>query len=147
MNYKNVNDYELIYMVRENDDNALETLFDKYKPLVVKVALKYFDSVKNKGIDFDDMVQEGLITVGQAISSYNVESNSLLYSYVLLCLERHFMTFCRNVNSTKNYWLNSSVRDENLYTNLGYNSDFSCNLLFHFAFFFGKVTNNLQILS
>ena len=36
MNYKN--DYEIIYMIRENDDIARNIMFDKYMPIVKNIA-------------------------------------------------------------------------------------------------------------
>ena len=42
MNYKNYNDYELIYSVREKDDFAFDIIFEKYQPIIKKFATDFF---------------------------------------------------------------------------------------------------------
>ena len=41
MEYR-VNDNELIYMIRDGDDFAINRLFEKYKPLVTSVANSFY---------------------------------------------------------------------------------------------------------
>lgn len=115
MDYKNVNDYEVMYMVRENNDEAMSLLFDKYMPLIKKLAVKYYDKVKNCGIEFEDFIQEGMIALNRAIMNYDDNSNTLFYTYISVCIERQFITYCRNLNSQKHCFLNYSVRDEELH--------------------------------
>ena len=57
MDYKNINDYELIYMIRENDSDK-NIVFNKYKPLVESIAKECYKKT-NKSIDLDDLIQEG----------------------------------------------------------------------------------------
>lgn len=123
MNYKNVNDYEVIYMIRENDDDALNIMYEKYRPLVKKIASKYFLLVEKK-VTFDDLIQEGMIAVGNAIKTFNEYSDVLFYTYLSVCVERRLLTFCRNINSHKNYILNNSSFDENIDNR--YDSNISC---------------------
>lgn len=59
MDYKQVNDYEVISMIRENDDDARDIMYQKYLPVIRKGASKYFFDVKKHGVEFDDLVQEG----------------------------------------------------------------------------------------
>ena len=42
----NINDNELIYMIKENDDEAINTLFKKYEPLINKCCSAYYVFVK-----------------------------------------------------------------------------------------------------
>ena len=115
MNYKNVNDYEVMYMIRENDEESVGLMYKKYIPLIKKIASKYFSFIKNCGVEFDDLVQEGMIALNDAIISYNEASNTLFYTYLTICLERHFLTYCRNVNRSTYYYLNTSVRNDLIY--------------------------------
>ena len=63
MNYKGINDYELIYRIRENnDEEAINDLIYKYEPLIAKLARKYYDS-GCQGVDINDFMQEGRIAV------------------------------------------------------------------------------------
>lgn len=112
MNYKNVNDYEIMYMVRENDEDAVDIMFKKYEPVIKQLAAKYFLKVKKCGVEFDDLMQEGLIAFNRALNSYRDDCGAMIYTYIYVCLERHFITYCRNLQSKKNYYLNNSISDE-----------------------------------
>lgn len=112
MNYKNVNDYELMYMIRENDEDAVNMMYEKYLPLIRKIATKYFCMVKKCGIEFDDFVQEGLISLNRAIVNYDDNSDIKLFTYIAVCVERHYISYCRNINSNRHYYLNNAVYGE-----------------------------------
>lgn len=115
MDYKQINDYEVMYMVRENDEEARGILLKKYVPIVSRIASKYLPLVKAFGIDFDDLLQEGMIALNKAINSYDDNSGVLFYTYVLLCVERHIITYCRRSNNKKNYFLNYSIISDDYY--------------------------------
>lgn len=111
MNYKKYNDYELIYSVRENDEQSYDCLFNKYVPLMKKIAYKYYSNYKDYGYELEDFQQEAYISFCSAIHSYNDEKNSLFYTFVTLCINRALMTFCRKISCEKkninnNYFVN-----------------------------------------
>lgn len=123
MEYKKINDYELMYRVRDQDDEARDILFDKYLPLVRKYAYQYFDIVKKCGADLDDLIQEGLLAFYRGIYTYNENKNVLFYTYVSLCIKRQMITYCRNLSSEKQMVLNNAVVDYDL-CNLGEEHNF-----------------------
>ena len=86
MNYKKYNDYELIYNVRENDDSSYNYLFNKYIPIMKRLAYTYYNNYKNYGYDLDDFQQEAYIAFHSAINSFNECKDSLFYTFVVLCL-------------------------------------------------------------
>ena len=85
MNYKNINDYELLYYVKENDDNALNTLFNKYDPVINKLASKYYRKYKYIGITYEDLIQEARIGLMNSIKSFDDEQ-SLFYSFCVISI-------------------------------------------------------------
>lgn len=115
MDYKDLNDYEVVYMVRENDDDAREIIFNKYIPIVKKIASNYLSYAKLARIEYDDLVQEGLIALNIAINRYNEKTGPLFYTFVSVCVERRIIAYCRLMSSSKHYALNSALSDENLY--------------------------------
>ena len=116
MDYKDINDYELIYRIRENDDeDAINIIVKKYEPLIFNVAKKYFVQLKYQGADMTDLVQEGRIAVYKALNSYDPNNVSIFFTYVTICIERHFITYCRNLGANKYSPLNYSVSDDCLY--------------------------------
>ena len=44
--YRNLNDYEILYMICEREDENFNILYEKYKPLIVKIADSYVKSFK-----------------------------------------------------------------------------------------------------
>lgn len=122
MDYKQINDYEVMYMVRENDEEARELLFKKYLPIVGKIASKYTEYIKRKGADFDDLLQEGMIALNAAINGYDDSNGVLFYTYVSVCIERHLATYCRRIDNKKNYFLNNSIDEDNYYSKVDFKS-------------------------
>lgn len=116
MDYKKLNDYEVVYMVRENDDEAREIIFNKYIPLVRRIASNYLTLAKVARIEYEDLVQEGLIALNEAINKYNEYSGVLFYTFLCVCVERRMLTYCRKMSSNKHYLLNTALDDEYIYS-------------------------------
>ncbi len=116
MDYKTVNDYEVVYMIRESDDDSREILFKKYLPLIGKIAYKYLDKAKQVGIEYDDLIQEGWIALDKALQNFDYSGNVLFFTYAYICIERHIITYCRRNANYKNYPLNNSESDDIIYS-------------------------------
>ncbi len=108
MKYK-INDDELIYMIRENDDIAVNTMFEKYKPIIKKTCSSYYSFAKNYGVEYCDLVQEGNISLYQAYSSYDMYKDNTFFTYFLRILNNHLNTYCRNISVKKHSSLNNSI--------------------------------------
>lgn len=104
MDYKNVNDFEVLYLIEENVQYK-EILFDKYKPVLSDICCKFYPALKKCGMDFDDLYQEALIALNKAVDSYDGKS-SLFYSYACVCVKRHLCTFYRCCTTSKKNVLN-----------------------------------------
>ena len=101
MGYKQYNDYELIYMVRENDDDSQDILFQKYQPIVRKIAGEYFSHYSSYGYDYEDFVQEGNVAFQKSVMYYDEKKDSTFYTFVVLCIRRKLLSFCRKISSPK----------------------------------------------
>lgn len=112
MDYKEINDYELVSRIRENDEDALEIIYEKYEPVIRGVAKKYYVSSDYLGVDMNDLIQEGRIALYKAINCYDQNKNTLFYTYLGICLNSHLISYCRNLNSNYNAILNSSYSDD-----------------------------------
>lgn len=92
------NDYELIYLIREQSEEALELLIKQYNPLIGKIASCY----RLKVAEYEDFFQEGLMGFVKSIYSYNEYSESTFYSYALTCVKNAIITAFRKLHrSTK----------------------------------------------
>lgn len=99
MKYKDYNDYELLYMVRENDDFSKDLLLKKYSPIINKIALEFFNSYKNYGYEYDDFYQEAMLAFNNAVVSYDENKNTLFYTFLVLCIKRALLSFTRNISN------------------------------------------------
>lgn len=99
MVYQKYNDYELIYMVQENDDFSYDVLFNKYLPIIKRIAIDYYKNFNRYGYDLDDFLQEGYLSFHKATVSYDEKKDSLFYSFVVLCIHRGLISFCRKITS------------------------------------------------
>ena len=99
MNYKNYNDYELIYMVREKDESSNEILYEKYNPIIRNITYEYYRKYSVYGYDYDDFLQEGYIAFQNALCKYDENKDCLFYTFVVFCLRRSLGTFCRKIST------------------------------------------------
>ena len=118
MDYKRLNDYEILYMVKENSDDARDLMFEKYSPIIKKLANYYYSCNKNMGADYDDFFQEGLIAFNKAINLYDENRDILFYTFAPAVINRHLQTFARNLKVKKNEVLNYSLRAEDTLYNV-----------------------------
>ena len=122
MDYKNYNDYELVYQVRENDSIAYDILMKKYGTLVDKYAKEYYFKNKNIGIEIEDLYQEGMLGVVMALNDYN-SSDTLFYTYASLCIRREMERLVKASKRKKHMILNDSIS-----LNMCINKDPNCTL-------------------
>ena len=101
MNYKDYNDYEVLYMIREDSD-IIDLIIQKYEPLIKKIAFSFFSSYKYMNIDYDDLVQEGRIALYNATKSYNASKDVLFYTYAISSIKKTMLKILKNLSSNKN---------------------------------------------
>ena len=108
MDYKNLNDYELVYQVRENDEIAYNLLIKKYSNLVSMLAKKYLRLYKNIGLEYDDLFQEGMLGIIKALNDYDTRS-TIFYTYASLCAKREMDKLIKTQTRKKRMILNECV--------------------------------------
>ena len=87
LTYQKHNDYEIINLIREGNDEALELMFDKYSRLISKKIFKF-----NLYFEYDDMYQEGMMILYKSINSFDEIYAKSFTRYFELNLERKFIT-------------------------------------------------------
>ena len=116
MDYKNYNDYELVYQVKENDEVAYGVLIQKYSHLVDMLAKKYIKSNQNLGLEYDDLYQEGMVGIIKALEDYN-ENDCLFYTYASLCAKREMDKLLLYYKRKKHMLLNEAISMEQKISN------------------------------
>ncbi len=113
MNYDDINDYEVLSMVADNED-ATELLFKKYKPLIVGLAKKIYNNNQNTGFDLNDLIQEGMIGFSTAINTFDENKDTTFFTYAKTCIERRLISLIKSASRLKHQILNESYSVEDL---------------------------------
>lgn len=113
MNYKDYNDNEILSYINESNEEAIELIYEKYKPLINKIATNLFKKYcKNTGLDISDLTQEGMLGLNSAINHYKENKDVLFYTYAKTCIERKIISSVIAANRQKHKVLNDSISFE-----------------------------------
>ncbi|MCT4597205.1 MAG: RNA polymerase sporulation sigma factor SigH [Vallitalea sp.] len=103
--YEAYSDENLVDLVRDGDNQALDYLMNKFKVLVEKKAKTYFLI----GASRDDIIQEGMIGLFKAIRDFKKEKTSSFYSFADLCVTRQMISAVKASTRQKHLPLNSYI--------------------------------------
>lgn len=138
MNYRDLNDYELISYVKEHNEEANQIMYEKYKPLVTSIAAKMHRYCKNNGLEINDLIQEGFLGLNLSLVTFSEQKNTSFYTYTTTCIERKMISAIITANRLKHKILNESLSFE-IYNNE--NDDFQ-----DFQALLGDNTNNPETI-
>lgn len=111
---KKINDYEIMFLVNEKNENAEEILIKKYKNLINKYVEEYKVTGLQNGLEECDLYQEGLLGLINAIKTFDQSKEASFYTYANICIKTKIQTAIRDSSSKKNIVLNQSVSLDNL---------------------------------
>ena len=117
--YNKENDNELIHLVSESNEDAKELIYQKYRPIIEMKAKKYVKFVVSKGYDMNDLIQEGMIGLTQAINDFKEQKNVQFQTFANLCIDRKIFSFIRNITRDKHRLLNESISIDASYSSTG----------------------------
>ena len=98
-------DNELIILARNGDDRAEEVLAQRYGKLV-RICARHFFLV---GGDGEDLIQEGMLGLLNAIRRYNPAGEASFKTYAERCIRNRLLTAVESANRMKNDPLNRGV--------------------------------------
>ena len=103
--FDNISQEELAVLAQQGDREAEEYLIRGYKDLVKIKAHCYFIA----GADAEDVVQEGMIGLFNAIMTYEEGHETSFKTYAELCINRQIFSAIRTAGRKKHSPLNMSV--------------------------------------
>ncbi len=115
------NDFELVSLAQENNEEAIEILYKKYNDLIQRKAKRVLRILKGSGIELSDIIQEALIGFDEAIRKFNQNDDTIFSTFAIICIDGRIKTFILKQNRGKYRFLNEAVNFEN--------RDNECNLL------------------
>lgn len=123
-------DYELVYLAQDGNEDAINIIYEKYKPIIVKKSKNAIVFVTHHGIEINDIMQEGYIGLEEAIRNFSQDNDATFYTFANLCIDRQILNFLRKINGNKDRILNEAIMlDDSLEKTLKDNYDIEENLL------------------
>ncbi len=98
---KNTNDSELIMLYRENDEDAKNLLFYKYKYIIDILINKYMRFLTNLNIDHQELISECNVGFSDGLKCFDESKDASLVTFVTLCIERRLKGIIRKYNRDK----------------------------------------------
>lgn len=121
MDYRELNDNELVYLCAENNEEAMNLIVNKYKNCILMILKEYLKEYNIIGVEVADLYQEGLIGLMHAIYSYNSTRDVLFYTYANACIRTSLMSAIRQTFRQKNRILNYSYSLDKIFEDSGDN--------------------------
>ncbi len=98
------NEIDIVKMAQNGDSEAITTIINEYK-LIVKAKSRAFYLV---GGEQEDLLQEGLIGVMNAIKNFDESKGIKFSTFANLCVTRQMITAIKMANRDKNNILNNA---------------------------------------
>lgn len=124
------NDFELVYLAQEGNEDAINSLYQKYKPIIVKKSRNAIMYATHHGIDINDIMQEAYIGLDEAIRNFSQNEKATFYTFALLCIDRKISNYLRKTTGSKGKILNDAITiDDTLEKVLGDGFDVEYSLI------------------
>lgn len=99
-------DMDLIQRIRVGEEEVRNTLVTKYTPMVKYIIRNYYSSF----LDFEDLLQEGLIGLLSAIEQYNPGKYDVKFSsFAYICIIRRVYNVIKQTTGNKHRVLNEAT--------------------------------------
>jgi RNA polymerase sporulation-specific sigma factor len=114
--YKDLNDYELVSLAQENNEDAINLLHQKYKPIIEKKSKNVYKVVSKKGVELLDIIQECTIGFEEAIKFFQQDDDVTFYTFCNVCMDRQLKSVITRLNRDKYKILNEAIPIDNIST-------------------------------
>lgn len=104
MEAKNPDDLILSY-AKSGNEVQIVAVIQKYRPFVEQIASRYRDSP----IEFEDLVQEGMIGLLAAIKSYDSDKGASFKTYARICIDNAMQSALRKFTRRKDIPLSNMI--------------------------------------
>lgn len=112
------NDFELVSLAKEHNSEAIEIIYEKYRPIILGKANSLYGIVNHHGVELSDLIQEGYIGLDNAINNFEERDNVTFYTFALVCIERQIIAYIRMSSNKKQRLLNSAINIDDRMENL-----------------------------
>lgn len=102
-------DFELIYMLRQNSNEAFEYSARKFENLAWKVSHDSMYIQRPEGVQVVDLYQEAMLGLVEALYTFRVDKNTGFAHYVKICVVSHVNTRLRKCRSASFLLIDTAI--------------------------------------
>ena len=103
------NDRELLDLIAEHNEDALQIMYKKYEPYIANQARTFYSSAPYVGLEVSDFKQEAMIALTEAMQSYNMNLDVTFFTYATTCIQRRLISSLIGAKRQKHKILNESI--------------------------------------
>ncbi|NMA51339.1 MAG: hypothetical protein GX951_05820 [Mollicutes bacterium] len=107
--YDNVDENELASLICENDENIKNIIFEKYSYIIDILIKKYSYLISIFQIDEEEIRCEASYGFSDGINSYKDNKNTLLRTFLTICIERRIRKYINKFTTSKYKLLNETL--------------------------------------
>ena len=100
-------DEELLKKAKENDEEAKNFLYEKYKYIIDILMKKYYSSQRELALDPHELEQEALYAFSDALNSFDKTKEVKLSTFITVCVDRRIKKMLKRYSGEKAKLLNS----------------------------------------
>ena len=112
---KDTNDYELIMLYREEDEDAKNILFFKYKFIIDILINKYKKQINKLKVDYQELYSECNVGFSDGLRSFQDAKSTSLPTFLTICVERRINNLLRKYKTDKYKVLQDTFSLDNEY--------------------------------
>lgn len=131
------NDYELLYLAKEEKDLIGEILYKKYKGIIYTKAIKYSPF----NLLIEDFINEGKSTLYESIENYQDKYN--FSTYLNNCLDNNLSNYRKAVLRNKNKILNEAISFEEIKEIRTYNDRYNPEISLYEEYDYEELKNKI----
>ena len=102
---KNIINDTILSSAQSGDNKQTEALIRQYRNVVEAIAVKYI----NSPLEYDDIIQEGMIGLLAAIKTFNNSKGTQFKTYAQTCINNSIQTALRKFNRKKDIPIGSVI--------------------------------------
>ena len=102
---KNIINDTILSSAQSGDNKQTEALIKQYRNIVEAIAAKYI----NSPLEYDDIIQEGMIGLLAAIKTFNNSKGAQFKTYAQTCINNSIQTALRKFNRKKDIPIGSVI--------------------------------------
>jgi len=119
LNYNDLSDSELFMLVKEENEDAKDILFDKYNYIIDILMKKYSYVASRMGIDYKELYSEALVGFSDALANFQDDKEATISTFISLCINRRLQKAIVKASTTKNKIMQESYSLDHVYEQFG----------------------------